>query len=94
MPWATIIALLVPIIVECFNKDASEEIIKKRLRNPKQRHVMLLRRRLVRKMRRENPDIKRKERRALVDMQLDMMIDAGRNATDADIEEIMEAAKQ
>jgi len=92
MPWTAIIALLLPIIINCIGKGASDEVIRKRIKNPRQRHIRMMRRKLNRKVRQDEPDLRKRDCKVRVDTLLDVTLDRGRNATDAEIRDVIDEA--
>ncbi len=85
MDWAAIIALILPLILDCIESGASDAAIAARIRNPTNLQRRRIERGVKRKVREEEPRMRRRERRARVDALVDSMIARGRDATDAEI---------
>ena len=93
MNWITLIATILPIILECLDKRTAEDVIRERLKNPRERDIRKVRRQIRRDVRRNEPELRRRERRVRVDTLVDGVVARGREATDAEIESVMLEAR-
>ncbi len=93
MNWIALIATVLPIILECLDQNTAEDVIRDRMRNPKERDIRKIRRQVKRDVRRNEPELRRRERRVRVDTLVDGVVARAHEATDSEIDAVLLEAR-
>ena len=89
MNWIALIGTILPIIMDCIDKNTAEDIIRERMKDPKEREIRKIRRQVRKDVRRNEPELRRKERNVKVDTLVDGVVTRAREATEEEINAVM-----
>lgn len=93
MSWVALIGTILPIILDCIDKNTAEDIIRERMKDPKEREIRKIRKQVRKDVRRSEPELRRRERNVKVDTLVDGIVMRAREATDEEIDAVMLEAR-
>ncbi len=94
MIFEQILAIFLPMIVTCLEQGASDERVMASIRSPNTRQRRKMERGVKRYVRRDEPGLRKRERRAKTEALLDSVIIRGQEASDTELANVIEQAHQ